>query len=325
MSRGSISPLLTRVRSALHAWFDTQARQERESEGPDRVEWLRILPLIALHLGCLAVLVVGTTPVAVAVALYLIRMFAITAFYHRYFSHRTFRMSRRAQFVAAVLGSSAVQRGPLWWAAHHRHHHRHSDEEEDVHSPVQHGFWWSHLLWLTSRDNFATRMERVPDLARFPELRWLDRYDTAVPAALGALLLVLGEFLAVVAPGLGTSGAQLFVWGFVVSSVVLLHGTCTINSLAHRIGRRRWETPDDSRNSWILALITLGEGWHNNHHRFPGATRQGLRWWEFDPTYYVLCLLGWLGIVRDLRPPPDQAYSADPMIGATKADTGAAA
>ena len=231
-------------------------------------------------------------------------MFAVTAFYHRYFSHRAFRASRAMQFIFALLGASAVQRGPLWWAAQHRHHHAHSDDPYDAHSPAQQGFWWSHMGWFLAREHFATRLELVPDLARYPELRFLDRYDSLMPIALALLLFAAGETLARFLPGLGTDGWQLLVWGFVISTVVLYHATFTVNSLAHRVGRRRYATRDDSRNNLWLALITFGEGWHNNHHHFPGAARQGFFWWEIDFTYYGLRLLAAIGLIHELRTVP---------------------
>ena len=246
-----------------------------------------------MHAACLGVIWVGWswTAVTVAVALYVLRMFWVTGFYHRYFSHRTFNTSRPAQFVFAVLGNTAVQRGPLWWAAHHRRHHRYADTEQDVHSPRQHGFWWSHMGWITSDGNFRTDFSQVTDLARFPELRFLDRFDILVPLLLATILFLVG-------------GWRLLIWGFFISTVVLFHCTCLINSLAHTLGRRRFDTPDDSRNSLILALITLGEGWHNNHHRYPGAVRQGFRWWEVDFTYYGLRMLALVHLIRDLHPVP---------------------
>ena len=297
-------------------WFDSGAgrrslnRSLAQAPQTKRVDWSRMLPFFGLHLMCAFVLVTGVSwfAVAVAVLLYVVRMFAITGFYHRYFSHRTFKTSRACQFVFALLGNSAVQRGPLWWAAHHRHHHKTSDQAEDVHSPHQHGFFWSHMGWLTSRANFSTDLKAVHDLARYPELRFLDRFDTLVPVALATLLLVLGEVLAAWAPGLHTNGFQLLVWGFFVSTVALFHGTCTINSLAHLIGRPRYATKDKSKNSLLLALITLGEGWHNNHHRFPGAVRQGFRWWEIDVTFYLLKMMSWLRLIWDLRPVPRAAF-----------------
>jgi stearoyl-CoA desaturase (delta-9 desaturase) len=266
---------------------------------------------VILHLGCLGVIWTGWswTAVALAVALYGIRMFAITGFYHRYFSHRTFRTSRAAQFLFAALGSAAVQRGALWWAAVHRHHHQHSDQEQDVHSPGVSGFWWAHIGWMTSSKNFPTDYGAVRDLAKYPELVFLNRFDMVVPAGFAAALYALGEILNTFAPGLGTSGAQLLVWGFFVSTVFLLHGTLMINSLAHVFGHRRFKTSDDSRNNFLLALITLGEGWHNNHHRFMNAARQGFYWWEIDVTFYGLKLLSWLGVIWDLKGVPAQVYA----------------
>jgi len=279
--------LLTRI--AL--WFDTSAVEV--SPGDRRVDWVRVIPFIGMHAACLAVFWVGwsVTAVSVAFGLYVVRMFAVTGFYHRYFSHRTFTTTRAGQFVFALIGASAVQRGPLWWAAHHRKHHRHSDTELDAHSPRHHGFWWAHMGWITSPSNFATDLEAVPDLAKYPELRFLDRFDILVPVLLAVTLFLVG-------------GAQLLVWGFFISTVFLFHGTSFINSLAHVMGRRRYATDDDSRNSFILAVITLGEGWHNNHHKYPGATRQGFFWWELDLTYYGLKVLSWLGVLWDLRPVP---------------------
>lgn len=288
---------------SLRRWFDSSA-PARGAGGP-RIDWLRISPFIALHLGCFAVLWVGVSRIAVAVAVgaYAVRMFAITAFYHRYFAHRAYRATRVLQFLYACLGASSVQRGPLWWASHHRRHHLHADTPADPHSPA-HGFWHSHMLWFLSGDSFDTDLKRVPDLARYPELRWLDRYDLAVPVVFAALLYAGGALLARFEPSLRTSGAQLLTWGFFVSTVALFHVTVTINSLAHRFGSRRFATRDDSRNNVWLALLTFGEGWHNNHHRFPGSARQGFRWWEVDLTYYGLRLMALCGLVRGLKPVP---------------------
>ncbi len=285
-------------------WFDSWAYRPDPGERSMRVDWARVAPFIFLHLMCLGPIWVGWSPTAVgvALALYWIRAFALTGFYHRYFSHRTFRTSRFMQFLFALLGASAVQRGPLWWAAHHRLHHRRSDGPEDVHSPHQHGFWWSHIGWITAPANFPTRLDVVPDLARFRELRLLDRFDMAVPVFLATGLFLLGGVLK--GAGVNTSGPQMLVWGFFISTVVLFHATCLINSAAHQIGRRRYATRDHSGNSLLLALLTLGEGWHNNHHRYPSAARQGFFWWEIDVTYYLLVVMSWLGLVRDLHPVP---------------------
>jgi stearoyl-CoA desaturase (Delta-9 desaturase) len=295
-----------RLAAALRRWFDTAASTPADEAKADRIDWLRAAPFVGMHIACIMVFWTGVSPVALAVAgtLYAVRMFALTGFYHRYFSHRTFRTSRAVQFVFAVIGASCVQRGPLWWAAHHRHHHRHADTAQDPHSPAVHGFLWSHAGWFLTPRGFRTNLDRVPDFAKYPELRWLDRFDTAVPVLLAVAVFGLGKLLEHVAPGLGTTGWQMLAWGFFVSTVVLFHATVTINSLAHRFGRRRFETRDDSRNNAWLALITFGEGWHNNHHFFPGSARQGFRWWEVDVTWYGLWLMSKLGLVSDLKPVP---------------------
>lgn len=295
--------------TALHRWWDTSAANDPGANAPDMnaIDWPRVVPFIAMHAGCLMPLWVGWSPAALllAVGLYVARMFFVTAFYHRYFSHRSFKTSRVMQFIFALLAGTAAQRGPLWWAGHHRNHHRHTDTPLDAHSPARHGLLWSHVGWFLSKRCFAAPLERVPDLAAYPELRWLDRFDVVMPAALATGLFLLGEYLAASRPELNTHGPQLLAWGFFVSTVVLYHCTFSINSLAHRYGQRRYATRDDSRNNLWLALLTLGEGWHNNHHHFPGSARQGFRWWEWDPTYYGLRLLAACGLIRDLRPVPD--------------------
>jgi stearoyl-CoA desaturase (Delta-9 desaturase) len=295
-------------------WIDSEAglaAGEDTEEDKKQVDWLRVVPFILLHAGCLLVFWVGWSPVAViiAIVLYLIRMFAITGFYHRYFSHKAFKTNRLWQFVFAVIGNASVQRGPLWWASHHRHHHRFADRDNDVHSPLQHGFWWSHIGWLTSRDNFPTRIKYIQEWMRFPELRWINRFDTLIPILLAGCIYLAGVFLEKLAPSLGTNGLQLLIWGFFISTVVLLHATCTINSLDHMFGTRRYNTRDTSRNNAILAILTLGEGWHNNHHHYAVSARQGFMWWELDITYGLLVLLSWLGVVRDLRQVPQHVLS----------------
>lgn len=287
-------------------WFDSDAHSDHIDGDSSKVNLVRVLPFIALHLACLLALVTGVSAFAFwfAVGFFVLRMFAITGFYHRYFAHKTFKTGRVAQFVFAVLGASSAQRGPLWWAAHHRHHHQHADDPEDIHSPLQSGFWYSHVGWFMSDAGFRTDERKVKDWLKFPELRFLNRFDSLVPLATAVLIYALGEALAVWAPGLGTSGPQLLVWGFFISTVVLFHATVSINSIAHVWGKRRFETKDDSRNNFWLALITLGEGWHNNHHRWPGSARQGFRWYEIDITYYGLWVLSKLGIIHDLKPIP---------------------
>jgi len=284
---------------------------------PEKMEWGRALPFIILHLGCLGVFWVGWSPVAVGacILLYLLRMFFITGIYHRYFCHKSYKTSRPVQFLFALLGLLCVQRGALWWAAVHRHHHAHSDEEIDVHSPRQKGFLWAHIGWMTSSRNFPTDYKLIPDLAKFPELVFLNRFDLIGPLLLALLTYGLGSGLHTIYPALHTSGAQMLIWGGFISTVLLFHGTCCINSLAHVIGKPRYDTGDDSRNSFLLAVITLGEGWHNNHHRYQSSARQGLYWWEIDPTYYTLRLLASLGIISELKRVPESAYHQDNMLG----------
>jgi stearoyl-CoA desaturase (delta-9 desaturase) len=296
-------------------WLDgDQATIDPQSPEAQRIDWLRCLPYILVHFMCLGVFWVGFSWIAlgIALALYFIRMFFITGFYHRYFSHRAFRTSRTFQLVMAILGSSAAQRGPLWWASHHRHHHAFADRPEDAHSPRLRGMLYSHTGWLMTPANFPTRTRYVPDWSKFPELRFLNRFDWLVPLLLAATLYFTGSLLARYYPEWGTGGMQLLIWGFFVSTVALYHGTFSINSLAHRFGKRRYETPDDSRNNFWLALLTLGEGWHNNHHQYPGSSRQGFYWWELDMTYYLLLALRRLGLVWDLRPIPQAAFAKDP-------------
>ena len=277
------------------------------------VEWIRNLPYFFMHAACLGVIWVGFswTSVAIAIGLYGLRMFFITGFYHRYFSHRTYRVSRPMQFLMAVCGLTCVQRGPLWWAAHHRHHHAHSDHEEDLHSPTLWGVLWSHMFWFTTAEALPTRSRYVRDLEKFPELVWLDRHEKIVYVAFAGACFGLGSALHAVGwqPGFGyaQAGLQILVWGFFVSTVVLYHGTYTINSLSHLFGSRRYDTHDTSRNNWLLSIVTLGEGWHNNHHHYQASARQGFFWWEWDPTYYALKAMSWLGLVRDLRGVPEAA------------------
>jgi len=272
---------------------DTQTLTTRNSES---IDWLHSIPFLLAHAGALVgVVLVGVSwqLVALAAASYFVRMWAITTGYHRYFSHRSFKTSRAFQFFLALVGTLAAQKGPLWWAAHHRDHHRHSDQEDDIHSPKQKGFIWSHVGWILSRKHNETKTHKIKDMARYPELRWLDRYPLVPPLAAAALLWIF-------------FGPAVFVWAGLVATVALWHGTFTINSLCHVYGRRRFETTDTSKNSLILALITLGEGWHNNHHYYPGSTRQGFYWWEIDISYYSLVMLSWLGIVWDLNKVPER-------------------
>jgi len=255
------------------------------------------LPFILFHLSPVFVFFVPFEweLVWLAVGLYFVRMFFITGIYHRYFSHRGYEVRNRfIQFVMGFLGTTCVQQGPLWWAEHHRHHHRYSEKEEDLHSPIQYGFWQSHMFWfLTMYQNPHYSRNEMNDFAKYTELKWLDRYYVVGAVALGVALFAIG-------------GAPWLVWGLSVSTVFLWHGTWTINSLTHVYGKKRFETGDESRNNWLLAIITLGEGWHNNHHAYQGGAKAGFYWHEFDPTYYLLWIFQKLGIVTRMGKPPER-------------------
>lgn len=300
---------MKRFFNAIHLWFDAEACPlERTRSVP--MLWLRSVPFIGIHLACFLVFKVGFSSFAIVVFIvsYLIRMFAITGFYHRYFSHRAFETSRLMQFIFSVIGMSATQRGPLWWAAHHRHHHKHSDEIADRHSPKQHGFLWSHLGWFINEDNFKTDKRFIQDLLKFPELVFLNRYDFLIPFLYGMSIFILGVYLEKI--GFNTNGWQLLIWGYFVSTVILYHSTFSINSLGHIYGTRRFKTKDNSRNNWWLAILTLGEGWHNNHHHWPSSVRQGFFPHEIDITFYMLKILERLGLIWNLRVPPDEVIRA---------------
>lgn len=326
MSQAVTSSKVRSVLVSVLKWFDADCAAsdiEKLKEKPDQVEWIRTIPFAFLHAGCLGVIWTGWSwfAVATAIALYFVRMFAVTGFYHRYFSHRTFSTSRFGQFLFAVWGGTCVQRGALWWAYTHRHHHQHSDEECDKHSPRQHGFLWAHIGWITSAKNFPTDYRRVKDLAKYPELVFLNRFDWIVPVLFATSLFLIGKLLESKLPGWGVTGGQLLVWGFFISTTALFHGTACINSLAHVFGTQRYKTGDDSRNSLFLSLITLGEGWHNNHHKHMGCVRQGFYWWEIDITYYVLKMMSWTGLIWDLRPVPKDAYDSQRQLASAPAET----
>ncbi len=286
-------------------WFDNAFLEEKYAliTSGKEIDWMRVIPFIILHLSCFMIFFVGFswTAFVVCMSLFAIRMFAITGFYHRYFSHKTFRTSRFVQCLFAMIGATAVQRGPLWWAAHHRGHHMHSDTTEDKHSPKEHGFIWSHMGWFLTKSNFVTNTKLIRELIRFPELRIIDRFDLLMPLALSISLWAIGYYLEQYEPSLHTNGFQLFIWGFSVSTIMLYHATFLVNSVAHQWGKKRYETKDTSRNNFLIAILTFGEGWHNNHHHYPGSARQGFYWWEIDLTYYVLKCLAMMGIIWDVR------------------------
>lgn len=260
----------------------------------DRVDWKTAMPILAMHLMAIVglfVFPITWKAVALVAFMYYWRMWALSTFFHRYFSHRTFKTSRPFQFVIGWLGTLTLQNSVLWWAGNHRHHHRFSDMPEDLHSPTQKGFWWAHMGWVLSFRSNEVKMDLVKDLAKFPEIRWLHR--NWVWVNLGSAALFLSLF-----------GVSAFFWGCIFSTVVLFHGTFTINSLAHVWGKRRYKTEDTSRNNPWLALITAGEGWHNNHHHYMSSARLGFFWWEFDPGYYSLKIMEKIGLVWDVRQPP---------------------
>lgn len=252
-----------------------------------------IIGFTIIHLSALGVFALGFSWRGVVLCLvsYWVRMFGVTAGFHRYFSHRAYRMNRFWQFMMAFLAMTSAQKGVLWWAATHRHHHRYSDQPEDLHSPVQQGFWWSHIGWILARDEGEPDFSRIPDLVKYPELRWLEK-NQYVPTMLYAVALAL------------LFGPEGLVYGYFLSTVLLWHGTFAINSVMHVFGKRVYDTADDSRNSMIFALLTLGEGWHNNHHHAPGSAAQGFHWWQIDVSYYGLLLLEKLRIVSALNRAP---------------------
>ncbi len=291
---------------SLRSWIITDNNYNAALLEPDGIDWARAIPFILLNLSCLLVFYVRFTWIAFGTAafLYFFRLFTIGAFYHRYFSHKTFKTNRFWQFIFAALACTSAQRGPLWWASHHRQHHMVSDQPDDAHSPVQHGFWKSHVGWFLTKKNFHYNPERVKDLLQYPELVFLERYDVLMPMILFSVLTLSGWALQTYAPQLHTGISEMLVWGFSISLVALFNTTVLINSLCHVHGTRRYETPDHSKNNFLFALLTLGEGWHNNHHHYPAAARQGFMWWEIDITYYLIQCMAFLGIVWDVKPVP---------------------
>jgi stearoyl-CoA desaturase (delta-9 desaturase) len=263
-----------------------------------KMNWLVSVPFFVMHTLPFAAYWTGTRPIdwIAGIALFWVRMFFITAGYHRYFAHRTFKMGRLTQFVFAFMAQSSAQKGVLWWSGHHRHHHVYSDEPQDLHSPGA-GFWWSHCTWFLSYAHEETPEHLIKDFRRFPELRWMNNWHYGPPVILGVAVFLT----------LGWSGLWI---AFFLSTVLLFHATFTINSLAHVFGSQRYDTGDDSRNNLWLALLTLGEGWHNNHHQTPNSCRQGHRWWEIDVCYYILRGLQVLGIVWGIKEASPRKLSA---------------
>ncbi|WP_315834569.1 acyl-CoA desaturase [Bradyrhizobium prioriisuperbiae] len=278
---------------------DTSAADEH-----DDIMYPSAIPFVLVHLVCFAAIWTGVTwqALAICVALYWLRIFGIGAGYHRYFSHRAYTTGRVFQFILAFIAQSTTQKSVLWWAAKHRHHHLFSDTEHDVHSPRHKGFFYSHLGWIFARRHDTTDLVKVADLARYPELMLLHRFEQLPGIIVGTLCFLIG----------GWSG---LVIGFFWSTVLVYHATFCINSLAHVHGKKRYVTGDDSRNNWLLAFFTMGEGWHNNHHAYQSSVRQGFKWWEIDPTYYILRGLSFVGVVWDLKTPPEQVLRNEQKLG----------
>jgi stearoyl-CoA desaturase (Delta-9 desaturase) len=270
----------------------------------DDIMYPQVLPFLMVHAGGFLAIWsdISWPAIATCVVLYWLRMFAITAGYHRYFSHRAYSTSRAFQFVLAFLAQSSAQKSVLWWAAKHRHHHLHSDSDKDVHSPSRNGFFYSHVSWIFYRRNDAVDLMKVSDFSSYPELMWLHKLELAPAIVLAGLCFLFA----------GWSG---FVVGFLWSTVLVYHATFCINSLAHVHGHKRYVTGDDSRNNWLLAVFTMGEGWHNNHHAYQSSARQGFRPWEIDATYYILVALSWFGIVWNLKAPPNQILRNEQRLG----------
>ncbi len=306
----SPSPLTTEPRDPP---VDVRPSDDAALQPVQKEHDVAMVPFIVFHI--VALVGVFLVPfswglVALAIGMYYLRMFGVTAGYHRYFSHRGYKMGRAMQFLMALLGTLSVQKGVLWWAAHHRDHHKHSDTEEDLHSPVTRSFLWSHMGWILSHRFDKTKYERIKDFAKYPELVWLNEHWLLVQTAFAVGMWAVG-------------GWSVLIWGFFVSTVLLWHGTFTINSLAHVYGSKRYVTGDESRNNLWLALITMGEGWHNNHHYYQSTARNGFFWWEIDMSWMLLKAMSWVGLVHDLREPPAWVLANQPPPGRGARDEGA--
>lgn len=273
----------------------------RQGESP----WFSTIRVLERHVGALLAIVfvpLDRSLVALALASFCVRMFAIEGINHRYFSHRAYKANRFVQFLLALVGTQAGQRGSLWWASTHRDHHKYAETPLDPHSPVSHSFFESYVAWFRRPRHAACNLDAIADFARFPELRWLDRYYW-VPFYAGAALLFFAAHYGLL--GRGIDGASALLWGFYVPCCVVLHATSMINTLAHMPslpgGYRRYEVADRSVNRPALALLTLGAGYHNNHHRFAAAARAGFAWYEIDVAYWILRALQGARLIREVK------------------------
>ncbi len=264
---------------------------------------LSTLRILLFHLSVVLVFVTGFSQTALVcfLLLFTIRMFAISAGYHRYFSHRSFETSRIFQFVLAFIATTAGQKGPLSWATSHINHHRYSDREGDPHSPVLGGWFHAHVGWLLGKGALPTDKTLVKSFMQYPEIVFLNRHHYIGTLSLVIGLALLGEFLSAHYPHLETSALQLVSWGFILSTLLVLHGTFLVNSVTHMYGNRRFDTHDNSRNVWWLLPLMLGENWHHNHHHKPGLATFSTVWWEIDFVYLGIRLLEKLGLVWGVR------------------------
>lgn len=296
--------------------MEKEVRSSPKTKGVLEFVVIHTLPLLAIWTGATAFdwIVCGF--------FYFFRMFWITGGYHRYFSHKSYQTSRWFQFVIAFMAQTSMQKGALWWAAHHRVHHRTSDTVQDPHSMKIYGFLYSHFGWIMGPDYKETHFHLIQDYAKFPELRWLNRNHLVPPFTLMFLIFVVGGFVndtpavlqEMVWGGWHLGGAlSALLIGFLLSTAILYNGTFSINSIMHKIGKKRYNTGDESRNSFILAILTMGEGWHNNHHYYQVAARNGFYWWEIDMTYYILKVFSWMGLVWDLKGVPEPVRSSKTM------------
>jgi len=259
------------------------------------------------HIACFAFIYTGVSFVAVmtAFAMYVIRGIGVTGGYHRLLAHRAFKTSRFVQFLFALAGSLAVQGGPIWWVSHHRSHHRDTDTDEDIHSPVTRGMWKAHMGWMITDEAFNENGANSRDLHKFAELKFLQRYYVWLVVLEMIGLFGFGSIWAWVFPESGTSGLQMLVWGFFISTVFTWHVTFMVNSVCHRYGSQPYDTKDASTNNFFVGVLGFGEGWHNNHHYYPNSARHGLRWWQLDTTWWLIRLLQVLGIVSEPKLPKE--------------------
>lgn len=276
----------------------TQRRQAR----------IVIIGMTIFHLGALGVLFTGASEVAVIamIAYYLIRGFGVTGGFHRLLAHRAYKTGRVMQFLITLAGSLAVQGGPLWWVAHHRAHHRYTETDKDIHSPVTKGFWQAHIGWMGSPSSFNENGAGARDLHQYPELKFLQRHYAFIVLGQAAVIFLIGAAIGKLFPQSGTSGLQFLVWVYFFGTVALWHATFMVNSVCHTWGQRPFDAKDASTNNWLVVFLALGEGWHNNHHKFSNSARHGLLWWQFDLTWCVLVVLSKLGLVSDLKTPHQQ-------------------